>query len=38
MTVSEILAEHPGLEPEDISEALRFAAEAMVERQLPYIA
>jgi len=38
MTVAEILKEHPGLEPEDVSEALRFAAEAMVERQIPYIA
>jgi uncharacterized protein (DUF433 family) len=35
MTNEEILSEHPGLEAEDISEALRFAALAVQERQLP---
>ena len=35
---SEILAEHPELEEEDIWEALRFAAEALRERHLPYSA
>lgn len=31
----EILKEHPDLEREDIREALRFAAEAVRERELP---
>jgi uncharacterized protein (DUF433 family) len=35
MTTEEILALHPDLEPEDIPEALRFAAEAVRERELP---
>jgi len=35
MTNGEILVEHPDLEPEDISEALRFAALAVQERELP---
>jgi uncharacterized protein (DUF433 family) len=35
MTVEELLAEFPELEPEDISEALGFAAEAMEERFIP---
>jgi len=35
MTRGEILVEHPDLEPEDISEALRFAALAVQERALP---
>lgn len=35
MTDEEILAEHPDLEPEDIREALRYAAEAVSERELP---
>jgi len=35
MTNEEILSEHPDLEAEDISEALRFAALAVQERQLP---
>jgi uncharacterized protein (DUF433 family) len=35
MTNEEILSEHPGLEAEDISEALGFAALAVQERQLP---
>ena len=37
MTNDEILAEHPDLEGEDISEALRFAALAVQERQLPLL-
>jgi uncharacterized protein (DUF433 family) len=35
MTVTEILAAYPDLEREDISESLRFAADAMRERTLP---
>jgi uncharacterized protein (DUF433 family) len=35
MTVAEILAAYPDLESEDIQEALRFAAEAVRERELP---
>ena len=35
MSDDEILAEHPDLEPEDIREALRFAALAVQERELP---
>lgn len=35
MTREEILEEHPDLEPEDIGEALRFAAQAVLERELP---
>jgi len=35
MTFKEILAEHPDLENEDIREALRYAAEAVRERELP---
>lgn len=35
MTTTEILAELPDLEAEDVTEALRFAAEAVRERQLP---
>jgi uncharacterized protein (DUF433 family) len=35
MTVEEILADLPYLEREDIVEALRFAAEAVRERELP---
>ena len=37
MTEQEILAAYPDLEPEDIKEALRFAAEAVQERQLPLV-
>lgn len=33
--VSDILAPNPNLEPEDIREALLFAAEAVRERTLP---
>jgi uncharacterized protein (DUF433 family) len=35
MTPAEILAELPDLEEEDIAEALRYAAEAVRERELP---
>lgn len=35
MTVSEIIAEHPDLTPEDVREALQYAAEAVRERELP---
>ena len=35
MSTAEITAELPDLEPEDVAEALRFAAEAVRERQLP---
>jgi uncharacterized protein (DUF433 family) len=35
MTDQEILAAYPDLEPEDIREALRYAAEAVRELELP---
>ncbi len=35
MAVDEILADFPYLEAEDIAEALRYAAEAVRERELP---
>lgn len=35
MTVPEILTEHPDLTAEDVAEALRFAAAAVRERELP---
>lgn len=35
MSVAEILDEHPDLETEDIAEALRYAAAAVRERELP---
>jgi uncharacterized protein (DUF433 family) len=35
MSAEEILADLPYLEAEDITEALRFAAEALRERELP---
>ena len=35
MTIDEILAAYPDLEKEDIQEALRYAAEAVRERELP---
>jgi len=38
MTSQEILAAYPNLEPEDIQEALRYAAEAVRERELPLAA
>jgi uncharacterized protein (DUF433 family) len=35
MSFAEILQEHPDLEEEDIREALRYAAAAVQERELP---
>jgi uncharacterized protein (DUF433 family) len=35
MTREEILAAYPDLEAEDVEEALRYAAEAVRERELP---
>ncbi len=35
MTVAEILAEHPDLETDDMTESLRYAAVAVQERELP---
>lgn len=35
MTREEILQAYPDLQPEDIDEALRYAAEAVRERELP---
>jgi uncharacterized protein (DUF433 family) len=37
MSDAEILADLPDLEPEDIREALYFAAEAVRERELPLV-
>jgi len=37
MTNTEILEAYPDLEQEDIREALRYAAEAVSERQLPLL-
>ena len=37
MTPNEILAAYPDLEPEDIQEALRYAAEAVREHQAPLV-
>lgn len=37
MADAEILQAYPDLEPEDIREALRFAAEAVRERELPLL-
>lgn len=37
MTEAEILEAYPDLEREDIREALRFAAEAVRERELPLL-
>ena len=37
MTNAEILADYPDLEEEDIHEALRFAADAVSERELPLV-
>lgn len=38
MTVEEILAAYPDLEAADVEEALRYAAEAVRERELPLAA
>ena len=35
MAAEEILDAYPDLEPDDLSEALRYAAEAVRERELP---
>jgi uncharacterized protein (DUF433 family) len=35
MSVAEIIIELPDLTPDDVAEALRYAAEAMRERELP---
>jgi uncharacterized protein (DUF433 family) len=35
MSDAEILAAYPDLEPDDVHEALRYAAEAVRERELP---
>lgn len=37
MSESEIFAAYPDLEPDDVAEALRYAAEAVRERELPLI-
>ena len=37
MSEEEILEAYPDLEPEDIREALRYAAEAVRERELPLV-
>ncbi|MBE0516156.1 MAG: DUF433 domain-containing protein [Methanophagales archaeon] len=37
MSTEEILKAFPDLEPEDIQEALRYAAEAVRERELPLV-
>ena len=38
MSTSEILHAYPDLEPDDVREALAFAAEAVRERELPVVA
>jgi uncharacterized protein (DUF433 family) len=38
MTEPEILSAYPDLEREDLAEALRYAAEAVRERELPLVA
>ena len=35
MTAEEIISDLPDLTPEDVTEALRYAAEAVRERELP---
>lgn len=35
LTTAEILAAYPDLEPDDVADALRYAAEAVQERELP---
>lgn len=37
MTEEEILKHYPDLEPEDIKEALKFAAEVLQEREIPLV-
>jgi uncharacterized protein (DUF433 family) len=36
ISAEEILGAYPDLEPEDVQEALRYAAHAVRERQLPF--
>lgn len=36
LTREEIMQHYPDLEPEDVDEALRFAAQAVRERELPF--
>ncbi|MEO8968916.1 MAG: DUF433 domain-containing protein [Solirubrobacteraceae bacterium] len=38
MTAMEIVEAYPDLEPDDVTEALRYAAEAVRERELPLAA
>jgi uncharacterized protein (DUF433 family) len=38
MPATEILTAYPDLEPDDLTEALRYAAEAVRERELPLTA
>jgi uncharacterized protein (DUF433 family) len=38
MNDEEIMRAYPDLEPDDIREALRYAAEAVRERELPLVA
>ena len=38
MTEAELLAAYPDLEPDDIREALRYAAEPVREREIPLLA
>lgn len=38
MSEAEILAAYPDLKAEDLQEALRYAAEAVRERELPFAA
>ena len=38
LSITEILAEHPELEAEDVAEALRYAAATLRERCFPYSA
>ena len=35
MSAAEIVEAYPDLEPDDVTEALRYAAEAVRERELP---
>jgi uncharacterized protein (DUF433 family) len=37
MSIDEILRAYPDLEAEDVSEALRYAAEAVREREIPLV-
>ena len=38
MSSAQVLTDYPDLEPEDIEEALRYAAAAVAARQLPLVA